>query len=87
MTDSIDRYYRYRSFDYSIKIKLSFQCFGNFYTFYHGFLEEVGRFFVTMAKTSENLVNFFNFSSDGLIKAIDLVCTDGLMAICQRRLC
>jgi hypothetical protein len=37
MIDSIDRYYRYRSFDYSFKNKKSF-------------LEEVGRFFVAMDK-------------------------------------
>jgi hypothetical protein len=44
MTDSINLYYQYRSFDYLIKIKPSYQCFSDFYTFYHSFLEEVGRF-------------------------------------------
>jgi hypothetical protein len=41
MIDCIDRYYRYQSFDYSIKIEIVF-------------LEEVGRFFIAVAKNGEN---------------------------------
>jgi hypothetical protein len=41
MIDSIDRYYWYRTFDGSIKIKIVF-------------LKEVGRFSIAMAKNSEN---------------------------------
>jgi hypothetical protein len=48
-------------------MKSSFQCFSNFYTFYHCILEEVGRLFIAMAKNSENYENFFNFSFDQLI--------------------
>ncbi len=86
MTDSINRYYRYRPFDYLIKIKLSFQCFNDFYTFYHSFLEEVGHFFDVMAKNGENLANFLNCSFDRLTDNINSVCTDESMAIRQRRL-
>jgi hypothetical protein len=72
MIDSIDRYYRYRSFDGSIKIKIVFK-------------KEVGCFFVAMGKNAENYANFF-LQFDRLIETIDSVCTDGSMAIGQRSL-
>jgi hypothetical protein len=45
MIDSIDQYYWNRSFDYLITIKIVF-------------LEEVGHFFIAMAKNVKNLANF-----------------------------
>jgi hypothetical protein len=47
MINSINRYYQYRSFDGSIKIKVVF-------------LEEVGHFFIAIAKNGENQANFYN---------------------------
>jgi hypothetical protein len=60
----------FRSFDFSIKIKLSFQSFSDFYTFTIIFLVEVGHFFVAMAKNGENSANYFLLyqSFDFLIK-------------------
>ncbi len=46
MIESIDRYYRYRSFDGSIKIKIVFK-------------KEVRCVFVAMAKNAENYANVF----------------------------
>ncbi len=57
MTDSNGQYYQYRSFDYSIKIKPFFQSFSNFYTLYHSFLEEVGRFFVAQLRHLEAIMS------------------------------
>jgi hypothetical protein len=72
MIDSIDRYYWYRTFDGSMKIKIVFK-------------QEVGRFFVVKAKKQRNKENFLKpfYRSNN---TIDSVCTDGSMAISQRRL-
>jgi hypothetical protein len=43
----MNRYYQYRSFDGLIKIKIVF-------------LEEVGRFFIAIAKSGEKQANFYN---------------------------
>jgi hypothetical protein len=60
MTNSINRYYPYQSFDYSIKIKPSFQCFSIFTLFtIFFFLAEVGCFFIAMAKKGKNSANIF----------------------------
>jgi hypothetical protein len=61
MIDSIDRYYRYRTFDGSIKIKIVFK-------------QEVGRFFVAMAKKTAKIRRiFFNSLIDWSILSIQCV--------------
>jgi hypothetical protein len=47
MTDSIDQYLWYQSFDYSIKIKHVLMIIALFTII---FLEEVGRFFIAVAE-------------------------------------
>jgi hypothetical protein len=65
----------------------SFQCFSDFYAFYHSFFRRSWAFFHRYGKKQKKLGEFFkNFSFDRLINTIDSVCTDGSMAIGQRRL-
>ncbi len=59
MTDCIDRYYRNRSFNNSIKIKLSFHCFSDFYTFYHCFFYKKLGIFCCHGKKQQKLGKFF----------------------------
>jgi hypothetical protein len=69
MIDSIDRYYRYWSFDYSIKIKIVIR---RSWAFVH-----------RHGKKHKNKANFFNNLINWSILSIQ--CADGLMAIGQRK--
>jgi hypothetical protein len=81
MFHSKDRYYWYRSFDYSIKIKIVFRRRWAFFR-RHGKKRQKA---AKNSKKRQILGKFFE-RFDRLIDTIDSVCIAGSMAISQRRL-
>jgi hypothetical protein len=62
-----------QSFDYSISIRLSFQCFSNLYMFYYSFFQRSWAFFCRHGKKQQKLGEIFELYFDQLIDTIDSV--------------